>query len=98
MGSAVGMSVARKKQSLIRKLVLITPFSWLGGAVYSDKLAFKVFISFVRIRERLFPNFNPQSKFSFLRKSQSIEDEYTCLLYTSPSPRDGLLSRMPSSA
>ena len=29
------------------------------------------------------------------------EDELkviTCLLYTSPSPRDGLLSRMPSSA
>ena len=24
--------------------------------------------------------------------------KYTCLLYTSPSPRDGLLSRMPSSA
>ena len=26
------------------------------------------------------------------------EDTDTCLLYTSPSPRDGLLSRMPSSA
>ena len=26
------------------------------------------------------------------------EDLKTCLLYTSPSPRDGLLSRMPSSA
>ena len=25
-------------------------------------------------------------------------DNITCLLYTSPSPRDGLLSRMPSSA
>ena len=25
-------------------------------------------------------------------------DNYLCLLYTSPSPRDGLLSRMPSSA
>ena len=25
-------------------------------------------------------------------------NEYSCLLYTSPSPRDGLLSRMPSSA
>ena len=25
-------------------------------------------------------------------------DKYPCLLYTSPSPRDGLLSRMPSSA
>ena len=28
----------------------------------------------------------------------SSEDVETCLLYTSPSPRDGLLSRMPSSA
>ena len=28
-----------------------------------------------------------------------MEDKlYACLLYTSPSPRDGLLSRMPSSA
>ena len=25
-------------------------------------------------------------------------EAHTCLLYTSPSPRDGLLSRMPSSA
>ena len=28
----------------------------------------------------------------------AIARERTCLLYTSPSPRDGLLSRMPSSA
>ena len=27
-----------------------------------------------------------------------LDDSYSCLLYTSPSPRDGLLSRMPSSA
>ena len=27
-----------------------------------------------------------------------FDGEETCLLYTSPSPRDGLLSRMPSSA
>ena len=26
------------------------------------------------------------------------DKDITCLLYTSPSPRDGLLSRMPSSA
>ena len=26
------------------------------------------------------------------------DGDSTCLLYTSPSPRDGLLSRMPSSA
>ena len=30
-------------------------------------------------------------------QNESIE-RYLCLLYTSPSPRDGLLSRMPSSA
>ena len=76
-GSAVAMSIAKKNKSIVNKLVLITPFSWLGGAVYNDKLAFKIFVSFVRIRERLFPNFNPKSKFSFLRKSNAINDEYT---------------------
>ena len=28
----------------------------------------------------------------------AVRQSITCLLYTSPSPRDGLLSRMPSSA
>ena len=32
-----------------------------------------------------------------LNRNSKISPE-TCLLYTSPSPRDGLLSRMPSSA
>ena len=32
------------------------------------------------------------------QKVGQIAIAYTCLLYTSPSPRDGLLSRMPSSA
>ena len=31
-------------------------------------------------------------------KSQPLATMSSCLLYTSPSPRDGLLSRMPSSA
>ena len=39
----------------------------------------------------------------FLRSTHAPQTYYTfedtlCLLYTSPSPRDGLLSRMPSSA
>ena len=37
-----------------------------------------------------------------VRKDKPVADERIyyniCLLYTSPSPRDGLLSRMPSSA
>ena len=35
---------------------------------------------------------------SIKSKLQQIENRMICLLYTSPSPRDGLLSRMPSSA
>ena len=31
-------------------------------------------------------------------RAQRSDDNTSCLLYTSPSPRDGLLSRMPSSA
>ena len=31
-------------------------------------------------------------------QTTAITNDNTCLLYTSPSPRDGLLSRMPSSA
>ena len=33
-----------------------------------------------------------------LYNSETVDFDHTCLLYTSPSPRDGLLSRMPSSA
>ena len=34
---------------------------------------------------------------SLMEKVKTLENK-VCLLYTSPSPRDGLLSRMPSSA
>ena len=33
-----------------------------------------------------------------LKVMELLDKAHTCLLYTSPSPRDGLLSRMPSSA
>ena len=33
-----------------------------------------------------------------IRKLMGVQYPNICLLYTSPSPRDGLLSRMPSSA
>ena len=33
-----------------------------------------------------------------IERSRRPEHGHFCLLYTSPSPRDGLLSRMPSSA
>ena len=36
--------------------------------------------------------------FQILKGGEYDMRAYTCLLYTSPSPRDGLLTRMPSSA
>ena len=44
---------------------------------------------------------NPSIGALDFRKAMQLKNLYdytTCLLYTSPSPRDGLLSRMPSSA
>ena len=43
-------------------------------------------------------NSPPNDIISRGRKSLGIDLKNPCLLYTSPSPRDGLLSRMPSSA
>ena len=37
-------------------------------------------------------------KYGLMVNSGSSANLIACLLYTSPSPRDGLLSRMPSSA
>ena len=34
----------------------------------------------------------------FRKAAELLQGPWSCLLYTSPSPRDGLLSRMPSSA
>ena len=43
------------------------------------------------LKTRLFKTSRPKS-------ALMINEACDCLLYTSPSPRDGLLSRMPSSA
>ena len=37
-------------------------------------------------------------KYQNIAAASILAKTYSCLLYTSPSPRDGLLSRMPSSA
>ena len=44
------------------------------------------------------PDTKPQNVQGVLALSDQTDQDMGCLLYTSPSPRDGLLSRMPSSA
>ena len=49
----------------------------------------------------IYPCFTSEEELKIIRRNQMSAGEpprYTCLLYTSPSPRDRLLSRMPSSA
>ena len=52
----------------------------------------------LRIKEVTVEVFNSPSSAAQNTLSQILEELKSCLLYTSPSPRDGLLSRMPSSA
>ena len=42
--------------------------------------------------------FKREAAFTICMLADPNEKVWPCLLYTSPSPRDGLLSRMPSSA
>ena len=77
MGSAVALTISRKIPKNVNKMVLITPFSWIEGERYKDNFLFKILVGGVRIRERLFPNKNPQSKFSFLKKSNALKNEFT---------------------
>ena len=66
------------------KVGIVGASGYVGGEVLRLLLSHpKVEVSMVTSRQHVG---------KFLHKAQP------CLLYTSPSPRDGLLSRMPSSA
>ena len=73
--------------------ILIVHTSW-----YEEEITKMIDIS-VEILEQKFTCVKAKApgaiELAALAKSKMHKD---CLLYTSPSPRDGLLSRMPSSA
>ena len=66
--------------------------------IYEDKNT----EDFESISTKLFSDVYLEEHDLKVTEKESDEDvitwEKSCLLYTSPSPRDGLLSRMPSSA
>ena len=57
---------------------------------------------FIELCRANYPGTRDYDGCEYISLSVDQDDEdtlvMTCLLYTSPSPRDGLLSRMPSSA
>ena len=72
--------------------------SWIDSAamvLFLQTLVSTILILiFAEFLPKTFFRINPNGILSFL----SVPLILICLLYTSPSPRDGLLSRMPSSA
>ena len=66
----------------------------LGKYIDLDKVAFKE----VNFKSKLLEWSQKNKVRMEYRMLKQKKDDNGCLLYTSPSPRDGLLSRMPSSA
>ena len=56
-------------------------------------------MSYVNITALSFPEgAGPEIEQRFAQRAKGVDKAEGCLLYTSPSPRDATLSRMPSSA
>eukprot|EP01016_Furgasonia_blochmanni_P038875 TRINITY_DN4751_c0_g1_i2.p1 TRINITY_DN4751_c0_g1~~TRINITY_DN4751_c0_g1_i2.p1 ORF type:complete len:141 (+),score=9.94 TRINITY_DN4751_c0_g1_i2:156-578(+) len=86
----------RNSQGLTKD-VIFNPFIWsLVPLLYSvGVLSWVVYHEFRNFKAEKVVGIEYKDLATDFSQMQCI---YTCLLYTSPSPRDGLLSRMPSSA
>ena len=76
---------------LLRKLTLAVTLALSANVVYANCGDITGKVSIVGNE---FPAIHTVAKGA----AECASDSVACLLYTSPSPRDGLLSRMPSSA
>ena len=61
-------------------------------------LTIELNVEIIRSRRFLPDAKEDELQFQYELEYRPLSQRYICLLYTSPSPRDGLLSRMPSSA
>ena len=102
----IGMGTAGV--SVLRQLVKHEDFSKLKVDVYDDAKNMGQGVPFQNDSSELLINM-PSKKMSlnldddeefwkWYQQQTEFDFPNPCLLYTSPSPRDGLLSRMPSSA
>ena len=86
---AVQQIVSRKQNPLDAVVISVTQINAGSGFNIIPQKA--NFIGTIR-------TINPDTRISVHKQFTEICEATACLLYTSPSPRDGLLSRMPSSA
>ena len=82
---------------LLGSLKNISSIPKIADLLYDDE----EFVVYAAIRVFMViqsPKVTPYLSEVLLRSSEYKDQRFTCLLYTSPSPRDATLSRMPSSA
>ena len=84
------------------KLLLLLVFSMVGmvccNAQSGKSLSVKKVMCTASPEGEAVPSLLDENGIEFQPLDVVNWKDYPCLLYTSPSPRDGLLSRMPSSA
>ena len=85
------LGIFEKKYSYIGPAWASLQLEWMNE-VYKTFNDYEKFMILVYLRNKTFDFFSK----NFVK--MSFDEYFICLLYTSPSPRDGLLSRMPSSA
>ena len=77
----------------VQKILLIISVVHCVGCVNNDKPKFEELVDGLFV-PRIITNYTTYG----VRDGALTQAYITCLLYTSPSPRDATLSRMPSSA
>ena len=95
------ITLGRQVQELVRLEEAEAEFKMRQGHEPSrEEMASSFGISPAVLRRRLINGRRAKERMvaANLRLVVSVAKKYTCLLYTSPSPRDVLRSRMPSSA
>ena len=88
-----------KKSPLIKDLLSladIEDLEFFGWDIYPEN-CYKAALKAGVLEESLIQQLKNELE-SIVPEKAVFNKRYACLLYTSPSPRDGLLSRMPSSA
>ena len=70
----------------------------IKNAMIDPEKEYSILVSFVLKENRIWADAGHEVAFGQYVMKKPVVSYSCCLLYTSPSPRDGLLSRMPSSA
>ena len=93
------ISCAEDKWKVMSGLVMLLPHGYEGqGAEHSSARLERYLQMCAKYNMQIVNCTTPANFYHVMRRQLKREYRKPCLLYTSPSPRDGLLSRMPSSA